>query len=171
MGQSPSSLTYNEDRNGLPFYQGKKDYGEKNPIPRVWCSEPIKIVKSGDILISVRAPVGALNIVKEKSCIGCGLAGLRTGKDLDQNYLFYFLRAEQKNIAALGMGNTFMAISKRHLESLEIPLPPLAEQKKIVERLDALSAELKRIEEYQKSTQADLDRLEQSILHRAFSGE
>ena len=82
MGQSPVFSTYNQSGIGLPFYQGKKDYGEINPTPRVWCSAPVKIVESGDILISVRAPVGSLNIANEKSCIGRGLAGIRGNKNL-----------------------------------------------------------------------------------------
>ena len=169
MGQSPTSSTYNNIQDGLPFYQGKKDYGEKFPTPRVWCSEPIKIVEAGDILISVRAPVGALNMAQEKSCIGRGLAGLRAKKELDQNYLLYYLRLREQDIANLGTGSTFTAISKKHLENLEIPLPPLPEQKKIVARLDALAEKVRRLKEYQKSTRDDLAALEKSILHKAFT--
>ena len=131
MGQSPASSTYNEKGEGLPFYQGKKDYGKKYPTPRVWCSLPIKIVEDADILISVRAPVGALNISKEKSCIGRGLAGLRAKEGLDQKYLWYFLKLRKKNIADLGTGSTFTAISKKHLENLEFHFHPLLNKRKL----------------------------------------
>jgi len=171
MGQSPSSSTYNSNQDGLPFYQGKKDYGEKYPTPRVWCSNPIKIVEAGDILISVRAPVGALNIAREKSCIGRGLAGLRSGKNLEQGILYYFLTLKQKDISDMGTGSTFTAVSKKHLENIKIPLPPVEEQKKIVARLDSLSEKIKNLREYQKSTASDFISLEQSILHKAFSGK
>ena len=74
MGQSPDSLTYNEKGNGLPFFQGKSDFGDIYPTVRMWCSEPIKIAQEKDILISVRAPIGALNIANCECCIGRGLA-------------------------------------------------------------------------------------------------
>lgn len=62
MGQSPDSSSYNEKKEGIPFYQGNADFGEKYPITRVWCNTPIKIAQSGDILISVRAPIGAIKL-------------------------------------------------------------------------------------------------------------
>ena len=142
MGQSPASSTYNERQAGLPFYQGKKDYGEKYLTPRVWCSDPIKTVEAGDILISVRAPVGALNVAKEKSCIGRGLAGLRASRELDQDFLFLFLKMKEKDIASLGIGSTFTAISKKDIENIKIPLPPLGEQRRIVEKIEKLFAKI-----------------------------
>jgi len=168
MGQSPLSSTYNKKGEGLPFYQGKKDYGERHPVPVVWCSEPTKVVESGDILISVRAPVGDLNIAQEKSCIGRGLAGLRAKKELDQNFLFLFLKFKQEYIASLGTGSTFTAISKKHLENLEIPLPPLSEQKKIVTKLDVELGKIKEAKRLREEALADTDRLLPSTLHEIF---
>lgn len=76
MGQSPDSKTYNTQGNGLPFYQGNADFGETHPVTRVWCSAPVKVAADGDILISVRAPIGAMNMAVERCCIGRGLAAL-----------------------------------------------------------------------------------------------
>ena len=76
MGQSPDSSLYNEEQIGMPFYQGNADFGEIHPKARMWCTKPTKIAKSGDILISVRAPIGALNIANEDCCIGRGLAAI-----------------------------------------------------------------------------------------------
>ncbi|HCC05164.1 TPA: hypothetical protein DEP58_02555 [Patescibacteria group bacterium] len=168
MGQSPASSTYNEKGEGLPFYQGKKDYGKKYPTPRVWCSLPIKIVEDADILISVRAPVGALNISKEKSCIGRGLAGLRAKEGLDQKYLWYFLKLRKKNIADLGTGSTFTAISKKHLENLEIPLPSLAEQKKIVARIEKVFAKIDEATHLRVEAQKAIAKLLPATLHEIF---
>ena len=168
MGQSPASSTYNEKGEGLPFYQGKKDYGKKYPTPRVWCSLPIKIVEDADILISVRAPVGALNISKEKSCIGRGLAGLRAKEGLDQKYLWYFLKLRKKNIADLGTGSTFTAISKKHLENLEISLPPLAEQKKIVARIEKVFAKIDEAARLRVEAQKATAKLLPATLHEIF---
>lgn len=170
MGQSPSSSTYNESGEGLPFYQGKKDYGDINPTVRIWCSVPGKVVEAGDILISVRAPVGALNIASERSCIGRGLSGIRAGKYLDQGFLYHFLRGKEIEIASWGTGSTFASISKKHLENIEIPLPPIAEQRKIVEKLDALSEKIRTLQSLQSQQVTDLKALKQSILHEAFSG-
>ena len=72
MGQSPDSSSYNENGEGIPFFQGNADFGERYPVTRVWCNAPTKIAQSEDILISVRAPIGALNYAKEKCCIGRG---------------------------------------------------------------------------------------------------
>ena len=95
MGQSPPSATYNDRSDGLPFYQGKKDFGEVYPKVTVWCNEPVKIVAKNDILISVRAPVGALNLANEKSCIGRGLAGIRSDRKINFQFLYYFLQSNQ----------------------------------------------------------------------------
>ena len=76
MGQSPDSSSYNDNKDGIPFFQGNADFGEKYPVTRVWCNAPIKVAQPNDILISVRAPIGALNFAKEECCIGRGLAAL-----------------------------------------------------------------------------------------------
>ena len=94
MGQSPDSSTYNTTNIGLPFYQGNADFGELYPKTRIWCSEPQKIAEPENILLSVRAPIGALNIAKEKCCIGRGLAAITPHKNFCFNkYLFaYFFQ-------------------------------------------------------------------------------
>src|SRR3990167_7917596 len=94
MGQSPPSSSYNTSGNGLPFYQGKKDFGKIYPKPSVWCNAPAKIAEDNDVLISVRAPVGPVNFCKEKTAIGRGLSVLRANKkNLDYWYLFLFLNS------------------------------------------------------------------------------
>ena len=82
-GQSPPSSTYNEEKQGLPFYQGKLEFGEIYPTPRKWCSVPQKIAEKGDVLISIRAPVGPTNICPERSCIGRGLAAILSIRHID----------------------------------------------------------------------------------------
>lgn len=131
MGQSPPSSVYNSVGKGLPFYQGKTDFGELFPKPRMYCTAPIKIAEANDILISVRAPVGPTNISPARSCIGRGLAAIRPKSNLDQKYLLYFLRFYEPQLAQLGQGSTFEAVGKKELEDIEIPLPPLAEQQRI----------------------------------------
>ena len=123
MGQSPDSSTYNEDGNGLPFFQGNADFGEIYPAVRMWCSEPTKIAREKDILISVRAPIGALNIANCECCIGRGLAALTVNEDIcAQEYLWHALSGKVDELNSKGTGSTFKAINKKTLSETEIPL-------------------------------------------------
>ena len=83
LGQSPPSSAYNEIGEGLPFFQGKADFQHLYPVPRVWCTDGRKFAEPGDILISVRAPVGDVNIATDHCGIGRGLAAVRPGPDSD----------------------------------------------------------------------------------------
>ena len=140
MGQSPDSSTYNQNKNGLPFFQGNADFGDVFPAVRLWCSNPIKVAKKNDILISVRAPIGALNISTCECCIGRGLASLSVNQEVcNQKYLWYVLSSKVNELNSKGTGSTFKAISKQTLSETEIPLPPMEEQKTIAAVLDKLS--------------------------------
>ena len=132
MGQSPNSSSYNENREGIPFFQGNADFGKKHPQARIWCSEPTKIANSGDILISVRAPIGALNIADTKCCIGRGLAALTVDETVcDRMYLWYCISSKVDELNAKGTGSTFKAISKNILAETNVPMPSLEMQRKI----------------------------------------
>lgn len=140
MGQSPDSSTYNENKNGIPFFQGNADFGEFYPTIRMWCSKPTKIAHEGDILISVRAPIGALNFANCECCIGRGLASLKANDArCIQKYLWHALESKVGELNAKGTGSTFKAISKSVLSETEIPLPSLEEQRKIAAVLDKVS--------------------------------
>ena len=141
MGQSPDSKTYNREKNGIPFYQGKTDFGKINPIPRVWCSSPIKIAERDDILISVRAPIGDTNIATEKCCIGRGIASIRPlNKNINQKYLYYLLNSKYKELNKFGTGSTFKAITKDNLSNLKCTIiPDRKEQIEVVKKLDGVS--------------------------------
>lgn len=141
MGQSPDSTTYNEDKIGIPFYQGKSDFGKINPTPRIWCSKPLKKAEKNDILISVRAPIGDTNIATETCCIGRGLASIKPINDrINYKYLFYLLNSKYKELNKFGTGSTFKAITKENLCNLKcLNLPELDMQLRIVEKLDKLN--------------------------------
>ena len=140
MGQSPDSSSYNTNCEGLPFYQGNSDFGELYPVPRVWCSEPKKIAQENDILISVRAPIGDLNIANEKCCIGRGLAAIRiiNSDNVDLTYLYHFFESKKTYLQEKGTGSTFKAINKDSLINFVIPLPSVKEQESISQELSAL---------------------------------
>ena len=137
MGQSPPSSTYNEVGIGLPFYQGKADFGYINPVPKKYCSAPSKIAERGDILISVRAPVGPVNITTENCCIGRGLAAIKA-KTFIQDFIYFSLIFQEDYIASLGTGSTFKAINKSQLENIQIPDFTLNEQLKVTYILNTL---------------------------------
>lgn len=122
---------------GLPFFQGKADFGHIHPIPRYWCTSPTRVAEQGDILFSVRAPVGPTNILNEKACIGRGLAAIRVGPHLDMNYFYWFCKANEPKVESMATGSTFRAITTGVLKSLQIPLPPLEIQRAIAAKLDA----------------------------------
>lgn len=136
MGQSPPSSTYNLIGDGLPFFQGKADFGELHPKIRVFCNKPSRVAEVGDILISVRAPVGPTNITRQRCCIGRGLAALRPRNELNSKFLLYFLRYYEPRIATLGQGSTFDAINRDDLEETELPLPSVVEQQRIAKQLE-----------------------------------
>ena len=140
MGQSPDSSSYNEIGDGLPFFQGNADFGELHPKVRIWCKVPTKIAHPGDILISVRAPIGALNIADRECCIGRGLAALTVDETLcSSGYLWYAVANKVDELNAKGTGSTFKAISKNMLGETEIPLPSLDRQHRISAILDNLT--------------------------------
>ncbi len=113
MGQSPSSESYNEHKEGMPFFQGNADFGERYPITRKWSSEPTKVAEAGDILISVRAPIGAVNYATERCYIGRGLAALTPNKyKASSEFIFWLLKAKNDELNSKGTGSTFTFITK-----------------------------------------------------------
>jgi len=132
MGQSPPSKTYNKERLGLPFLQGKAEFGRIYPAPKLYTTKPIKIAEKGDLLISVRAPVGDVNLSPTKLCIGRGLAALRFNSNLANTmFYFYYFQHIKPYLEKLGSGSTFKAITKKELDRLRVPVPPMTEQQLI----------------------------------------
>ena len=148
MGQSPASSTYNDEGKGLPFYQGKAEFGVRHPIVKKWCSAPLKIADQGDILLSVRAPVGPTNICNVKSCIGRVLAAIRCKKNkADHLFIWFYLRSIEKRIASKGVGSTFTAIGREEISKIQVPSVNYSVQRKIASILEkAESARGKRKE-------------------------
>ena len=142
MGQSPDSKFYNYDKIGLPFYQGKADFGRINPTPKIWCSKSKKEAKPNDILISVRAPVGDLNINNEQSCIGRGLAAITCRPDVDMMYLYYYLKYLKPQLKHISTGSTFESINRTQLENLIINYKPYLEQIKISNILQVVERQI-----------------------------
>jgi len=163
-GQSPKSEFYNEDGEGVPFFQGKADFGKDYPTVTTWCTKPKKMAKKGDILFSVRAPVGPTNIADIDCCIGRGLSAIRPGDDIDRSFLRYYFKKVEKKISDRGRGSTFNSITQKDLKALNIPLPSLSEQKAIVGKLDRAQ----RLIDIDKEMLAKYDKLIQSVFLEMF---
>jgi len=169
-GQSPESKYYNSNGDGLPFFQGKADFGELYPSIRVYCSQPTKIAEKDDILLSVRAPVGPTNLAPCKVCIGRGLTAIRPSEVLLTRYVLLFFRYFEAQLASKGTGTTFKAITQDVVKNLEIPIPPLPEQERIVARIEELFSQLDAGVEALKKTKAQLAVYRQAVLKEAFEG-
>lgn len=168
-GQSPESKYYNTTGEGIPFFQGKADFGELYPKVRVYCSSPTKIAQYNDILLSVRAPVGPTNLSPGTVCIGRGLAAIRPDDSLDLKYLLYYFRYFETQLSAKGTGTTFKAINQKLIKNLEIPIPPLNEQSRIVAHIEELFSELDKAVGTLKTTKEQLEVYRQAVLKDAFS--
>ncbi len=171
MGQSPESQYYNDKKIGLPFFQGKAEFGKLYPKVKKWCSEPKKIAEAKDILLSVRAPVGPTNVALERSCIGRGLAAIRADKYVNQIFLLYFFKNKEEWLSKQGSGSTFSAVSGEFIRSLSFSFPPLAEQHEIASRLDTLLAQVDATKARLDGIPVLLKRFRQSVLAAAVSGK
>jgi type I restriction enzyme S subunit len=147
MGQSPPGETYNIQGIGMPFLQGKAEFGKVYPSPVKYTTKPLKIGKAGSVLISVRAPVGDVNIANMDYCIGRGLASISFKNGYGYNeYLFYCLQFLKPLLEKEGYGSTFKAINKEVLTKFQIPLPPLEEQKAIAGILSTVQSAIEKTE-------------------------
>ncbi len=154
-GQSPEGKYYNADGKGVPFYQGKTEFEDIYlGKPTKWTTRVTKIAISGDILMSVRAPVGPVNLCNEKICIGRGLAAIRAGKKLNYKYLFYLLKSKESSIKG-GGGSVFDSISRKQIEDIKIPLPPLAAQEKIVAEIESKQEAIRNAKEIIKNLERE----------------
>jgi len=171
MGQSPDSSSYNEKGEGLPFFQGKAEFGRVYPTVTRWTTNPLRIAEANDILLSVRAPVGPTNLAAESCCIGRGLAAIRVDTPLNQKYLFYYFRNIEHWLAQQGTGSTFAGINSHFIHELEVPVAPLNEQKKIVEKLDTLLARVIACQARLDRVRLILNRFRQAVLSAATSGQ
>jgi type I restriction enzyme S subunit len=167
MGQAPSSNTYNAEGLGLPFFQGKADFGDIYPTPRKWCSAPAKIAEKDDVLLSVRAPIGDVNVAKERCCIGRGLAAIRSNQKSEGKYLFYRLAFSKELLESKGTGTTFKEINKAAVTSFMFPLPPLPEQKTIALILSSVDEKIKT----EENRKAALQTLFKTMLHLLMTGK
>lgn len=170
-GQSPESKYYNTNGEGIPFFQGKADFGALYPNIRTYCSQPIRIAKKDDILLSVRAPVGPTNLSPGKVCIGRGLTAIRPGSSIRLKYLLYFFRYYEAQLQKSGTGTTFKAITQNVIKNIEVPVPSLDEQERIVSKIEELFSKLDASVAELKTAKEKLKVYRQAVLKEAFEGK
>ena len=164
MGQSPESKYYNDERIGFPFLQGNRTFGFKYPTYDTFCSSGSKFADPNDILISVRAPVGDLNIARERICIGRGLSSLKM-KNGNYEYLFYLLKANIQELINRESGTVFGSINKDDIYNLEVIIAQSDDdQRRIAEILSALDDKI----ELNRQTNATLEAIAQAIFKEWF---
>ena len=137
MGQSPASQHYNSEGKGLEFHQGKTKFTNLYiEHSGVWASQYNKVATEDSILMSVRAPVGPVNITKRKIALGRGLCGITSNDECNQMFLFYMLQSSKEKLTQSSSGSTFDSINRNQLLEFEIPLPLIEIQQEIVKELD-----------------------------------
>lgn len=146
MGQSPNGNDVYEsshEENAYEFHQGKICFTEKYISPSgKWCNKPARIAEIDSLLVCVRAPIGDVNITQREIGIGRGLASIKGYCDIKTEFLYYWMKTHKRNLVDQGTGSTFKAITVEVLKNQPIPLPPLAEQHRIVQKIEELYAEI-----------------------------
>lgn len=138
MGQSPKSKYYNTEKNGYPFLQGNRTFGFKYPSFDTYTTVMTKFARAEDVIMSVRAPVGALNITPVDMCLGRGVCSLRM-KNGNQSFLFYLMKYYVSHLMIKESGTVFGSVSKNDIKSLEVDIPDdIEEQKKIARYLEVI---------------------------------
>jgi len=163
MGQSPDSSTYNTEKIGIPLIQGNADITNRKSNPRQYTSKPTKLCEVGDILLTVRAPVGYVAKSTHKACIGRGICVLRNKENSNMEFLYQFLLSFENSWKSLEQGSTFTAVNGIDIELINVSLPTIAEQNKIAKFLTCIDTKIgienkliKKMEEHKKFFLANL---------------
>lgn len=167
MGQSPKGDTFNETGEGAVFYQGRTDFGFQFPTRRLYTTEPKRIALCGDALMSVRAPVGDLNVAYEECCIGRGLAAIHS-KDNHQSFVLYTLFTLKKQLDVFnGEGTVFGSINKESLNSMEITIPP----RELMDRFESTVSPIDRAIRNNYEEICRLQAIRDTLLPKLMNGE
>ena len=166
MGQSPPSEFYNEDGEGLPFHQGVSNFGLRFPTHRVYCTVDARLAEPRDVMLSVRAPVGRINVADRRLILGRGLAGLRHHQQRQTFLLYqlYHLFAEED---AVGEGTIYKAVTKKFLAQMQM----LSPARSIVEAFDALVSPFDDLITAFETESRNLNEMRDSLLPKLLSGK
>lgn len=167
MGQSPKGTSYNENGEGIIFYQGRADFGSRYPSIRLFTTEPTRYAEPLSVLLSVRAPVGDINLAVEKCCIGRGLASIYS-KTGHQSFVLYTMFSLKKELDKFNSeGTVFGSINRSSIENLKIIIPPM----NIIQKFDSLvrSLDIKLFDLFKETER--LKEIRDTLLPKLMSGE
>lgn len=167
MGQSPNSDDCNQDGFGLPFLQGNAEFGDRSPSPKQYCDIPRKIATEGQLLFSVRAPVGALNIADQKYGIGRGLCAIASNERIASDFLWWLIPVVKSELNSVSTGSTFEAVSAEQVENVVFFRPSIFEQEKIANFLDHETAKIDILIEKQQQLIKLLKEKRQAVISHA----
>ena len=172
MGQSPPSEEYNSDQFGTPFLQGKAEFGPHHPTPKIYCPTAKKHAIPGDILLSVRAPVGAINIADQEYGIGRGLCAIRPRTNqLERHYAKYLLEVVRTELHVVATGTTYDAVTVDEVSNLTCVVPPFSEQKQIANFLDQKTQQIDALIAAEQRKIELLKEYRQSLISEAVTGK
>ena len=137
MGQSPKSIFYNSDGQGMPFLQGNRTFGKRYPVFDTYTTMTTKIAKAGDVIMSVRAPVGDLNFTPVDMCLGRGVCGIRM-KNGNQDFLYYLLKYYMPQLLNKESGTVFGSVNRNDINALEVEIPNDVKKQQIIARMLAM---------------------------------
>ena len=167
MGQSPPGDTYNEEGQGPPFYQGRRDFGFRYPSVRVFCSAPTRFAKAGDTLVSVRAPVGDINMAHQDCCVGRGVSAVRH-KTGSRSYTYYAMQSLKPLLDRFeAEGTVFGSLNKRDFHNLTFLIPP----QEVVRDFEMHAFPVDQLIEVNEQQSATLAELRDILLPKLISGE
>ena len=171
MGQSPSSDKYNKKSVGLPFLQGNAEFSSLHPLPDTYCIEPNKTCSEGDILLSVRAPVGELNIADQVYGIGRGLCSISPNDSLINDFAWFLLHGVREQLYILATGSTYKAVAMDDVENMVCTLPPKIEQKEIAKYLEVNISTINKLNEKIEKSIEILHEYRTSLISAAVTGK
>lgn len=164
MGSSPKSSAYNQKKIGLPLLQGNADIKNRKSTPRIYTSEITKECLENDILVSVRAPVGAVALSMHQACIGRGISSIRAKKEVLQKYLYQWLLWYEPQWGSLAQGSTFESVNSTDIQNLSLEIPVLSSQQKIAEVLTAADREIELLQQKLAGFKQEKQALMQQLL-------
>jgi type I restriction enzyme, S subunit len=159
MGQAPPGDSYNDDGRGVPLVAGAGDMTAGRVVPTKYTTAPTKLSRPDDVIIGIRASIGMRAQSSEEVCLGRGVAALRPGPEVDRGYLWHWIEASASRLAAKGRGATFLQVGRQDIAEMEIPVPPVEEQRRIAGILDLTDA----LRAKRRASIAQLDELIQSV--------